>query len=310
VTLRIMNAGPQATLQGNQRAGYRYSGIPSSGPADPISHAIANRLVGNHASETGIEITYGPFSAEFRAPAAIALAGAVAPTSLNGRVASFHETVFVKQGDFLEVGRPDHGLRTYLAISGGILGDEFLESESTYLPAGLGGFGGRALRSGDVVETSPSTDMAPRRETTPEALKFPLGNSFALRASEGPDCTGGGVPLWTEQYKVTHRASRIGIELDGAFPEIDAIANLPSAGIFPGALQLPPQGRGFLLLPDCQTTGGYPHILQVNRSDRHLLGQIRPGDSVMFLRRTREQAADDLMKKEELITSWIHGFRL
>jgi biotin-dependent carboxylase-like uncharacterized protein len=303
-----MNAGPQATLQGNQRAGYRYSGIPSSGPADPVSHAIANHLVGNHASTTGIEITYGPFSVEFQASAAIALTGAVAPTSLNGRVVSFHETLFVKQGDFLEVGRPDHGLRTYLAISGGVVGDEFLGSESTYIPAGLGGFDGRALRSGDVVETSPRTK--PRRETTPETLQFPLGNSFALRASEGPDYTGDCTHLWTEQYKATRRASRIGIELDGAFPKIHSIANLPSAGIFPGALQLPPQGRGFLLLPDCQTTGGYPHILQVNRSDRHLLGQIRPGDSILFLHRTREQAADDLIKKQKLIASWIGGFRV
>ena len=303
-----MNAGPQATLQGNQRAGYRYSGIPSSGPADPVSHAIANHLVGNHASTTGIEITYGPFSVEFQASAAIALTGAVAPTSLNGRVVSFHETLFVKQGDFLEVGRPDHGLRTYLAISGGVVGDEFLESDSTYTPAGLGGFDGRALRSGDVVETSPRTK--PRRETTPETLLFPLGNSFALRASEGPDYTGDCTHLWTEQYKATRRASRIGIELDGAFPKIDSIENLPSAGIFPGALQLPPQGRGFLLLPDCQTTGGYPHILQVNRSDRHLLGQIRPGDSILFLHRTREQAADDLIKKQKLIASWIGGFRV
>lgn len=303
-----MNAGPQATLQGNQRAGYRYSGIPSSGPADPVSHAIANHLVGNHTSTTGIEITYGPFSVEFQASAAIALTGAVAPTSLNGRVVSFHETLFVKQGDFLEVGRPDHGLRTYLAISGGVVGDEFLGSESTYIPAGLGGFDGRALRSGDVVETSPRTK--PRRETTPETLQFPLGNSFALRASEGPDYTGDCTHLWTEQYKATRRASRIGIELDGAFPKIHSIANLPSAGIFPGALQLPPQGRGFLLLPDCQTTGGYPHILQVNRSDRHLLGQIRPGDSILFLHRTREQAADDLIKKQKLIASWIGGFRV
>ena len=308
MTLRIMNAGPQATLQGNQRAGYRYSGIPSSGPADPVSHAIANHLVGNHASTTGIEITYGPFSVEFQASAAIALTGAVAPTSLNGRVVSFHETLFVKQGDFLEVGRPDHGLRTYLAISGGVVGDEFLESESTYTPAGLGGFDGRALRSGDVVETSPRTK--PRRETTPETLLFPLGNSFALRASEGPDYTDDCTHLWTEQYKATRRASRIGIELDVAFPKIDSIENLPSAGIFPGALQLPPQGRGFLLLPDCQTTGGYPHILQVNRSDRHLLGQIRPGDSILFLHRTREQAADDLIKKQKLIASWIGGFRV
>jgi allophanate hydrolase subunit 2 len=86
--------------------------------------------------------------------------------------------------------------------------------------------------------------------------------------------------------------------------------NLPSAGVFPGALQLPPRGRGFLLLPDCQTTGGYPHILQVNRSDRHLLGQLRPGDSLIFLQRTPEQAAEDLASKQELLGSWLTDFQL
>jgi biotin-dependent carboxylase-like uncharacterized protein len=310
VTIRIIEAGPQATLQGVRRSGFRHYGIPASGPADAVSHAIANWLVGNRSDQTSIEITYGPFSAEIRSPKAIALAGAIAPITLNGRLAAFHETLLVKPGDHLEIGRPSCGLRTYLAVSGGFSGDSFLNSESTYIPAGFGGFEGRALKGGDILEVGESLEETVSRKMTPEPLRLPLGNSFALRASEGPNYGDSCRGLWTEQFEATRRASRIGIELDGVFPEVETAANLPSAGIFPGALQLPPQGRGFLLLPDCQTTGGYPHILQVNRSDRHLLGQVRPGDTVFFLHRTPEQAAEDLVKKQMLITSWIADLEL
>ena len=310
MTLHILEAGPQATLQAAPRHAYRQYGIPASGPADPLSHAIANRLVGNDPDQATIEITYGPFATEMRAATAIALAGAVAPISLNGNSQPFHETLFVEPGDVLEVGRPDCGLRTYLAISGGFAGDEFLNSVSTYLPAGFGGLGGRALQSGDDVEMSACRQPPPAPATTPEALRFPIAHSFALRATEGPDYQSDCEVLWAEHFTATRRASRIGIEIDGAFPKLEADANLPSAGIFPGALQLPPRGRGFLLLPDCQTTGGYPHVLQVTRADRHLLGQVRPGDSIIFLRRSPERAADDLARKQELIGTWLSGFAL
>ena len=84
----------------------------------------------------------------------------------------------------------------------------------------------------------------------------------------------------------------------------------PSSAVFPGALQVTPQGRGFLLLPDGQTTGGYPHVLQVIRADRHLLGQLRPGDSLRFLMRTQGQAEAALHAKQALLESWVPDFRL
>tara|TARA_R100001244_G_scaffold72880_3_gene58749 strand:- start:1391 stop:2323 length:933 start_codon:yes stop_codon:yes gene_type:complete len=310
MTVRIIEAGPQATLQGAPRDTYRHFGIPASGPADPLSHAIANRLVGNASDKACIEITYGPFSAEFTSAATVALAGAIAPISLNDQVKPFHHTLFVEAGDVLKVGRADAGLRTYLGIAGGFQGEDFLSSQSTYLPAGLGGLDGRALKSGDMVSAHDDVSCPQHVESTPEHLCFPLTHSFALRASEGPDYQPSCENLWTEHFMATRRASRIGVELDGNFPDLGVAANLPSAGVFPGALQLPPRGRGFLLLPDCQTTGGYPHILQVNRSDRHLLGQLRPGDSLIFLHRTPDQAAEDLAKKQELIGSWLTDFRL
>lgn len=305
--LHIIKPGVQATLQGAPRSGHRHLGVPWSGAADSVSLALANRLAGNRAAETGIEITYGNFSVEICTDLALAVTGAEARLTLNGQAAPFHETLSVQKGDILELGTPDTGLRSYIAVSGGIGADIFLDSPSTYLPARLGGHQGRALKPGDALESRRSDSTLPQHARTPDALRYPISSSFALRATEGPDYFDRCATLWTEQFRATRRASRIGFEIEGNLPpDRDGHSgNLPSAGLFPGALQVPPQGRGFLLLSDCQTTGGYPHLLQVNRSDRHQLGQVRPGDSVIFLHRSADQAAEDLRDKHALLSSWV-----
>ncbi|RAN34990.1 hypothetical protein HY11_03050 [Hyphomonas pacifica] len=289
----------------------RHVGIPASGAADPVSHALGARLVGNDISCASIEITYGPFEAVFHCNAHISLTGAVSEAHINDKPVPFHETLKVRSGETLKLGHPTAGLRTYVSVGGGLKGEVFASSPSTYLPAHLGGFDGRALMSGDVLAIGEASFHLPDEPLrTPSELQLPFTNAFALRATSGPDFPDRKTDFWSRSFSATRRASRIGIELDGDFPTLQSNRNLPSAGIFPGALQLPPQGRGFLLLPDCQTTGGYPHILQVNRSDRHLMGQIRPGDSVMFLKRTPDEAAADLKEKQELLLTWMPDFRL
>ena len=304
MVMRILDPGPQASLQGAPRGGFRQFGMPAAGAADPLSMSLANRLVGNRPDGTCIEVTYGPFAAVFERNASIAITGAVAPVSVNGSLRRFHTTLPINAGDVVEIGRPSAGLRFYVAVAGEFRAEEFLGSTSTYMPAKLGGLSGRALQKGDVLEATFDVPAPPIFET-PTNLILTLGNSYALRSTEGPDYSEDLNSLWTTQYTVTRRASRIGIELGGHFPKPDTQENLPSAAIFPGALQLPPKGRGFLLLPDCQTTGGYPHVLQVNKSDRHLLGQVRPDDSIIFLRRSAEQARADLAHKDALFKDWV-----
>tara|TARA_R100000365_G_C2747518_1_gene77521 strand:- start:2604 stop:3539 length:936 start_codon:yes stop_codon:yes gene_type:complete len=311
MSLEIIQASPQSTLQATPRTGMRHVGIPASGAADPVSHALGARLVGNDISCASIEITYGPFEAVFHCDAHISLAGAVSEAHITDKPVAFHETLKVRSGETLKLGHPATGLRTYVSVAGGFKGEVFASSTSTYLPAHLGGFDGRALKQGDMLAIGEASFPLPDEPLrTPSELQLPYTNAFALRATPGPDLPEHEAEIWARSFSATRRASRIGIELDGDFPAIEVKPNLPSAGILPGALQLPPQGRGFLLLPDCQTTGGYPHILQVNRSDRHLMGQIRPGDSVMFLKRTPDEAAADLKEKQELLLPWMPDFRL
>ena len=308
MSLTILQPGVQMTLQGAPRGGSRHLGVPASGPADPLSMALANRLVGNTTDATAIEVTFGGAAIRFDTPVSFAITGAPCDGQLADRTVAAHQTQFAQAGETLQIAPTRRGCRIYVAIAAELEADVFLGSTSTYIPASLGGYAGRALKAGDMVSFNGARE-APAL-TTPESLQPVCSNSYTIRAVEGPDYPADAQALWERVFTVTQRASRMGIELEGDFPRLPENANRPSSAIFLGALQLPPGGRGFLLLADAQTTGGYPHILQVARADRHLLGQVRPGDRIRFLHRTQQQAADALRSKQALLSSWLPDFSL
>ena len=311
VSIKILKAGPQTTIQAKPRKGTRHLGIPWSGAADPLSHALANRLVGNERFAPCLEISLGPFEAEIPAEISFALTGAPAPAMLRHRAVPFHATIRTSAPSILKVRPPKRGARLYLAFAGSLRAEAFLGSHSTYLPARFGGHEGRTLSPGDALEIDPlSTPL--ETVSTPQTLRPTFSNSWALRATPGPDSNAqSGQALFGSRFVATNRADRTGIELDGVFPTLDASQSVrPSSGVWPGTLQLPKSGKGFLLLSDAQTTGGYPHILQVNRTDRHLMGQIRPKDGLQFLKRTPEQAAMELRAKTRMLQTWLPGFEL
>ncbi len=106
------------------------------------------------------------------------------------------------------------------------------------------------------------------------------------------------------------RASRMGMALDGAPLVAGESSNMPSAAVFPGTVQLPPDGRPYLLGPDAQTTGGYPRIAQVIRADRHLIGQLGSGSRIQFVRTTIERATEIHREKLSLLSSWLGQINL
>ena len=130
-----------------------------------------------------------------------------------------------------------------------------------------------------------------------------------LRATPGPE-----VELLVERdradffkraFTVSNRASRMGVALEDQTLQLASDGRLPSAAVFPGTVQCTPSGQSFLLLADAQTTGGYPRIAQVIRADRHLLGQLRPGDRLQFEQVSPTQAAQVLEQKTNLFRGWL-----
>ncbi len=306
--LKILDSGLQTTLQAAPRIGFRHFGVPYSGPADPLSMALANRLVGNQFQTTALEITFGGFRTIIARDSVIAVTGADGGGSIMGRPLEWHTTVKARAGDEITINPPSKGVRTYLAIAGGFEAATHFGSTSTYLPAGLGGHYGRTLQAGDDVGTCNELADLPILET-PLALRPAFSQNHAIRA-----CLSSETGLMSDQsreaffdqaYKAGRQGTRMGVDLLGEKLVLNSDGLMKSAPVFPGTIQCPPSGNPIALLCDAQTTGGYPRIASVARCDRHLLGQIRPGDTVQFLHRTPEAATQDYQTKRDLFRTWL-----
>jgi allophanate hydrolase subunit 2 len=135
--IEVVAPGPLCTVQDLGRFGYAALGVGRSGAADVASLMLANRVVGNPDGAAGLEITLGGFAGRFSGPAVIALAGASCPAVVDGRPVAFGVAVEVGAGQLLRLRTPRHGLRTYLAVRGGIDAPLVLGSRSTDTLAGI-----------------------------------------------------------------------------------------------------------------------------------------------------------------------------
>ncbi|MEL6363292.1 MAG: biotin-dependent carboxyltransferase family protein [Pseudomonadota bacterium] len=307
MSLRVLNAGIQTTVQAGRRSGFRRFGVPWSGPADGWSHALANRLVGAAPDAAALEIAYGGASFEFGAPLAFALTGAPAEATLAGRPIAFHETQQAEKGDVLAIGPSTGGARVYLAFSGALRTDEAFGSVSTYMPAHLGGYGGRTLAEGDQLNIA-GRNASPEMRLTPHDLRPMIGGAWALRATASletdlltPDAC---ADFFDGAWAVGRAADRMGLRLEGPDLALRSDGRMASAPVHPGVVQCPADGAPILLSADAQTTGGYPRIAAVIRADRHVLGQMRPGDGLRFLKTAPDEAIAVLKAKAALLDAW------
>ena len=303
MSLHVLKPGLQTTIQGEPRRGFRQLGIPAAGPADPLSLALANRLLGNPLLANGLEVTLSGARFGVDVRTVVAVTGADVDVAVNREARGMHEAIEVRAGDELAIGGAKSGARSYVAVCGGIAGDTMLGSASTYIPAGLGGHGGRALLKGDELACAASASAADA--STPQRYRPGREIGAALRACS-VDGDGSG-PLFEQQWQVSSRADRMGIQLDGKPIAGMDTGRLPSVPVFPGCVQCPPDGAPFLLSVDAQTTGGYARLAQVIRADRHVIGQLRPGDSLRFLPRTPAEAVAELRTKIDYWAEWLPG---
>jgi len=308
MSLLITRAGLQSTIQARPRVGQRHLGVPLCGPADPLSMALANHLLGNAVLAPALEVTLLGIEVIFGGDSAFAISGAPCDASLNGKPVESHNALAARTGDELRLGPAKQGVRTYVAFGGGLVGDDFLGSVSTYMPAAFGGFEGRALRNNDRIELRRNGRIAGDLRTPPEfqppptsasALRACIGNEFARLNDADQDA------LFDTNFLIGARGDRMGIQLQGKAFEMASAGYLDSAPIFPGCVQCPESGVPYLLSIDAQTTGGYSQLAQVARVDRHAIGQLRAGDHVRLLRRTPEQAAVELREKHDYWREWL-----
>ncbi|SDM83749.1 5-oxoprolinase subunit C family protein [Allokutzneria albata] len=279
--ITIVTPGPQALVQDMGRPGLAELGVGRSGAADRRSLALANRLVGNPETHAGIEITFGGLVARFARPALVAVAGAPCPVRAGERAAAMYGPIWVRAGDELRLGRPSAGLRSYLAVRGGIDVPQVLGSRATDLMSGLGPdplAAGAVLPIGVSTEDFPAVDIAPqapyREEPVLRVLPGPRADWFTENALES---------LCGGHYEVSPASNRIGVRLTGpVLGRREPDRELPPEAMVLGALQVPPSGQPILFLADHPVTGGYPVIGVVEPEDLPLAAQVRPGQRIRF----------------------------
>lgn len=276
--LEVEDPGPLATVQDLGRSGYGHLGVPPSGAADAASLRLANRLLGNPEAAAGIEFTLGGGRLRPETPTWVALCGAVLPVTAGGRPAAMNTPIRV-QGS-LELGTPQAGLRTYLAVRGGIAAERVLGSAATDV---LSGLGPEPLRAGAAVPLGPADDLGTMPVTV--APVAPLAAEPVLRLLPGPRedwlAENARATLHGGTYTVAPDSDRVGLRLEGP-PLPRREGELPSEGLVTGAMQVPPDGRPILFLTDHPTTGGYPAVAVLADRDLRVAAQLRPGAPVRF----------------------------
>ena len=281
--VEILRAGLCDLVVDQGRTGYEHLGVPRGGAADPAALAVANRLVGNDATAAGLELAYSGPALRFPQGGTAAISGACfTATRSSGSGVRWNETLVLEPGEILDLGAVREGCRCWLAIRGGLEVPVMMESRSTFLPAGFGGLEGRALRRGDVLRLGEV--VAAQRLLRAISPADPNDNS--LRVVAGPQASlfddAGLAAFFSEPFRVASASDRRGLRLNGTALS-RAGTELPSQGVLPGAVQVPPNGHPIILGWDGPVTGGYPVIAGVIRADWPRLAQLRPGDEVRFV---------------------------
>jgi biotin-dependent carboxylase-like uncharacterized protein len=274
--IEIQEAGALSTVQDLGRPGLAHLGVPRSGALDEPAHRLANRLVGNDESAATVECLGGGISFTSRGALTVAVTGASVPVTVNGRHREWGNAVPVPAGGVVALGAPSQGLRSYVALSGGLDVPPVLGSRSTDL---LSGLGPAQLTDGDVLPVGPPPPGLVAVESVPASqhrreLRLRLGprddwfEGTSVRAIDGAT------------YAVGSSSNRIGLRLEGEPVRWSRDEELPSEGMVLGAVQVPPNGQPVVFLNDHPTTGGYPVVGVVLAEDLPICAQLRPGDQI------------------------------
>ena len=296
--IEVIEGGRWTTIQDRGRPGLERFGIPSGGAADWYAAAVANRIVGNHRDAAVFECTAAGPTLRFDGDAVVALTGGHAagiPTWQPVRIA---------RGASLAVGTIAPGLRTYIAVRGGIDVPLVLGSRSFCQRGTFGGGFGRPIKAGDGLTIGRMAELEPVSAAWPESHRPTAHGPWEVRVIAGPQHEAFAADalqrLCATACRVTPEIDRMGLRLETPALRLQPreILTVPMTA---GAIQVTPSGELIVLHVDHQTTGGYPVIATVISADLSMLAQARPGDTVRF--RSVDQA--EAARAWRRLTGWL-----
>ncbi|MEU2309766.1 biotin-dependent carboxyltransferase family protein [Streptomyces misionensis] len=278
--ITVVRPGALTTVQDAGRPGHAHLGVPRSGALDAPALRLANRLLGNAPDAAALETTMTGCALRPGRAVTVVVGGAPCPVTVDGRPAAWGTPVHVPAGAVLDAGTVTAGLRSYVAVAGGVAVAPVLGSRSTDL---LSGLGPEPLRAGDVLPLGDPTG----RTALPGAAPWPAPPAeLVLPLRPGPRAdwfTAAALrTLFSATYRVSPHSNRVGLRTEGPPLERARPGELPSEGMVLGSVQVPPDGRPVVFLNDHPTTGGYPVIGVVTEPGLASAAQAPAGTPVRF----------------------------
>lgn len=316
MSLSIIKAGILDSLQDGGRFGYASLGINPGGVMDGFAAKCANYLVGNSDHEAVLELHFPAAQILFTADALIAVCGADLTPTIHDEIIPNWQPVMVKRNSLLHFQKWRWGSRAYLAVCGGFKIDKWLNSYSTHLKAGAGGYNGRALVKDDVLEIADHGLNICKLIVAKQYFhvlhwgvpqKSVYENPGEIFILPGPEWQllndASKQSLTASVFTITARSDRMGYLLDGPPLQLQHSYEMISSGVDFGTLQLLPNGQLMALMADHQTTGGYPRIGNIIGAHLHKFAQLQPGAEVRF-------SITDMLTAEQLLFSQLRDLRI
>ena len=276
--LRILQAGFFSSIQDLGRFGYRDKGVPVSGAMDLYSAQFANALLGNTKDAALIEMTMLGGKFQFLERTVIAVSGAFMNPTLNGDAVLQNKLIKIQPNDVLYFGGAEKGFRTYLAVKGGFKTETILGSRSMY----------PSVTTQSVIKKDDHIIYEPFQGVEEALSKVKYQDSHLesniLDVFKGVEfdmlSENQKQQLFSEQFKVSKNNNRMAYQLE---PLLDNnLKPILSSPVLPGTVQLIPNGNLIVLTRDCQTTGGYPRVLQLTERSINILAQKNSGNTINF----------------------------
>lgn len=288
--LDILSIGPGVTVQDHGRPGHIAAGLSCGGAADRLALAEGAALLQQDAALAALEMAGFGGSFTARSPLRFALTGAPMRASLDGVALRWNASHILPAGARLEIGGAEAGVYGYLSIGGGIDTAPMLGSRAAHLAAGIGA----ALQAGQSLPLGADAAGPVGLHLTP-ADRFSGGTARILPSLQTPLFAAELVARFTATtFRRDARANRQGVRLlpDGAGFALKTGESILSEIIVPGDIQIPGDGAPYILLPEAQTTGGYPRIGTVIPADLPLVAQTPAGAPLQFRFITLETALE------------------
>ncbi len=277
--ITVLNPGFYSTIQDTGRIGFQEYGVPYSGVMDKRASDLVNALLGNDKNEAVLEMTMTGAKLKFEKATYIAISGADMSPKLNDNPIQLNKIITVKPNDILSFGKLDIGFRCYLGVLGGFKTETVMHSRSMYKNITKQFMLQRndKLSLSEILVSNIKQHASIRFDSSyliSNNIEVFKGLEFDLLSENQK------TQLLTKAFTISKDNNRMAYHLEETLQ--NNLKPIITSAVLPGTVQLTPSGKLIILMRDCQTTGGYPRVLQLKESSIDVLAQKFTGNSLSF----------------------------